>query len=261
MKQGMKADVLRLDDGTLFGFDLSSDYCSEHEWGLKFTKVFGLNSKANHGLDRRQISKIPDESSSRILEHFIIEKDEKLSYLIFDYARTMEHIKLDRNRYNLVVNDYKTNVGSAWDENSFGIVTNKYHDELKELHKAFLNKDIVLGLFGGGVFENAGLKILIASRVPKSISKDWCDSDKNVEALDEESKKTKIHSVLEKAGKTFHALSPAWVSEIEDAKTIHKVVYWLNPKEQKKYSHGWFTVEDLEDWSNDTGNVIKKDKK
>jgi len=265
MRSGMDADIIISEDGTFIGFDLSADYCAEHEWGLKLAEAFGIGNEKKFGLARRQITKLPTSKSNsiwsdpRIVDHFIVDNKTKESYLIFDYSSDIDRVKADKEHYELKATSWnKTGVGSAWDDSSFGVVTTKYHDELKELFDAFQKKDIVIGLFGGGPFKNSGLKLLIASRIPAETSKEWYNSDKDVEKLNKASAKTKIHKVLEKAGKRFMALSPSWNSTLE---TKYDVVYWLNPYEQQKYNYGWYTVEDLKLWAEDKGPIVEPKKK
>jgi hypothetical protein len=268
MRRGNNPDIITLDDGTFVGFDLSADYCAEHEWGLKLKDAFGIKD-TGLGVKRRQISKVPTPKkesdntwfSPRCLDFFQRRGYKKESYLVFDYPDSINHLKdgkglsheFDLSKYN------KTEVAGAWDDSSFGVATTKYHDEIKKLYDSFLKKDIVIGLFGGGVFKNAGLKLLIASLIPEYIKKEWYDSDKDQKDLEAASKKTGIHKKLEKAGKSFFALSPRWAKDIggTEGKTKHPVAYWLNPCEQHKYNSCWCTVEDLELWAQEKGPVVK----
>lgn len=41
MRRGTDSDINTLEEDTFLGFDLSSDFCDEHEWGLKFKEDFG----------------------------------------------------------------------------------------------------------------------------------------------------------------------------------------------------------------------------
>ncbi len=271
MRRGSNPDIL-MHGETFIGFDLSSDFCAEHEWGTKFTEVFGLGDSKKYGMARRKITKLPvatedSWTTPRVVEHFTVRSSSKKSFLVFDYPRNIEHIKTEKRGYELDVTKWsKNNIGSAWDDSSFGIVTDKYHAELAELYEAFQKKDIVIGLFGRGVFQNAGLKILIASRLPKEITDPWLVADKDAEALAKASDKTKIKNKLEKAGKKYFALTPKWSKEListahGEIKTKYDVLYWLNPQDQKNNSYGWFTVEELLLWAENKGPVIDRMKK
>ena len=33
--------------------------------------------------------------------------------------------------------------------------------------------------------------------------------------------------------------------------------FFLNPREQNRYNHGWFSLEELKAWAGDTGPIIK----
>ena len=201
MRQGYGADIITLDDGTFVGFDLASDSCAEHEWGIKDIKSsFGLGEGKGLGVKRRQITKVPKRPtkdswySPRILEFFQKRGSKKESYIVFDYDHSIEHLKNGEGlAHELRLDKYNKNeVAGAWDDNSFGVGTKKYHEELKELYDAFNKKDIVIGLFGGHVFQNAGLKILIASKVPEDIKKEWYDADADADKLAKADQKTGI---------------------------------------------------------------------
>lgn len=61
-------------------------------------------------------------------------------------------------------------------------------------------------------------------------------------------KKSGIKKLLEKKGKRFFYLGP----KMENG----KLIFWLNPMEQKKYKLGWYTLEHLQQWADDKGPVI-----
>ena len=63
---------------------------------------------------------------------------------------------------------------------------------------------------------------------------------------------TGIEQLLKDAGKRFYALSPRWADD-----TKQDVRFWLNPAEQHAYKSGWFTVEELKQWSKDEGPILK----
>ena len=60
----------------------------------------------------------------------------------------------------------------------------------------------------------------------------------------------KIKSKLRKSGKDWYSLDT--INEFDGEWHI-----WLNPKEQHKYNYGWYTIEDLSDWLNDKGKIMK----
>jgi len=54
-------------------------------------------------------------------------------------------------------------------------------------------------------------------------------------------------------------LSPEWARNLSNLEggTKYPVMFWLNPQEQNKYRCGWFTVEELTEWAEDKGTIIK----
>jgi len=61
---------------------------------------------------------------------------------------------------------------------------------------------------------------------------------------------------LKSAGRSWFALRAAWIRDKSASK--HPVWFWLNPQEQDRYEAGWFTVEDLLQWTENKGPVLKK---
>lgn len=150
------------------------------------------------------------------------------------------------------LNPYKGDLGTAWDENSFGIYVKDKNGKklLKELYKSILDGDIAIWLGGGGVFQNAGLNIGLVDRLPEEGLQTLFDADKKNYETKVAGEKTGIYKVLEKSEKRYYACSPCFQ---EDG----SVMFWLNPHEQQKYNSGWFTVEQLKQWANDKGPIIK----
>ncbi|MBP7842630.1 hypothetical protein KA017_01360 [Candidatus Woesebacteria bacterium] len=60
---------------------------------------------------------------------------------------------------------------------------------------------------------------------------------------------------LQQSGKDFLSLSK-WAFTLDG-----KIIFWLNPIQQQKYSFGWYSLDDLKGWLNDDPNckVIRKD--
>jgi hypothetical protein len=121
-------------------------------------------------------------------------------------------------------------------------------------------------MFLGGaripVFENAGLNIVIASRLPASVQNEMREVDLDAFNLKEAAEKTGIKNRLKAAGLGFYALSPHWREGfLKDRETKHNVVFFLNPFDQHKYESGWVTVEELDEWIAGKGRIIKSKEK
>lgn len=67
---------------------------------------------------------------------------------------------------------------------------------------------------------------------------------------------------LKEANCRYFACSPKWSHEIKstadgEIKTKYPVIFWLNPMEQDRNSYGWFTVENLELWTQGKGPIVE----
>lgn len=59
----------------------------------------------------------------------------------------------------------------------------------------------------------------------------------------------------------YHALAPAWIDAETAQRSVHPVKFFLNPTEQDRNNFGWFTVEELDQWTEGRGPVPKKPEK
>lgn len=94
-------------------------------------------------------------------------------------------------------------------------------------------------------------------------------SDTSIVSLDAAAKVTGIENRIarrrDSAGKggryfpdySYFALVPAWVGDKKRQDTSHGVYFWLNPMHQDRYNSGWFTVEELDEWLEGRGPVMK----
>ena len=224
----------------LVGIDLGSDYCSEHEWGIKdIRKYFGMND-SGYGVNKRKISIIPNN---------------------FKWVKTSKFEGFGFSKYGCKIEEYPNlHIGSegvwtGWSDRDFGAFSNKPEiiSKLKEIFEAIKNLNACIWLGGGGVFENAGLVIAITDRIPKENLDDWYKADKEREQLLKDAKATGIAIRLEKANLRYFALSPRRAENGD-------VIFWLNPYEQDIHNSCWCTVKDLDDWIAGKGKIIKSAK-
>jgi hypothetical protein len=173
--------------------------------------------------------------------------------------------------YSGITHPAQTYVG-AWSDRDFGIAVSvkdkNIYDFSKKLVEAIKMGDYALWFGGenaGNPFGRAGLIVAIASMVPQDV-RDYitkCDIDSN--KLKEADERSGIKKLLKSKNKGYFACSPRWLTDsIGDmaisALTAYPIIYWLNPMDQKNNDHGWFTVEELTCWANDSkGNRIKKE--
>jgi hypothetical protein len=262
-------------NGQLQGVALGFDFCSEHEWGIKRIKeAFSVpNKEFPMGIGDRQIGGLPDDlmifrEFTETLKSKGEKRGKKEPFALLAYAQMgtwckdpAENLK-DRALDSARPFDYSTkvsNLGAAWDENSFGIVVKGEADiaKLRELKAAFERNDIAIAPGKQGGFDRShGLTFVIISRLEPEVFTTVLAADKDHKALMEASEATGIQKRLKTAGRRYFALSPRWANE---EKT--EVKFWLNPMEQHMYNSCWCTVQDLNDWIAGKGKIVKEEPK
>lgn len=289
MRRGHNNSWLKDEKGNLVALNLGADYTAEHEWGIKgIRSAFGLlEDETVFGVERRRITQIPGTRNWRgIDEHTLLydefgPKKRPEAALIFEKwggDKLMEALKKPTgdNRYvaqeislpkwdeKLAAKNDSTYyyLSTSWSEDDFGIHVRGEENvaKLHRLYDALLDKDLAIWLGGGHVFQNAGLVLGIVSAIPEENLKTMREADENAAKLKLASKETGIEAFLQSKGKTWYALSPRWIFEDRKSKSAFPVMYWLNPTEQQKYESNYFTVEELKQWAEETGPVIKAPK-
>lgn len=268
--------IVRLEDGTLLGVNLGADFTAEHEWGIKdIRRTYGIDD-ADEGVGRRQIRTFPEGNlmrgsvSLKVTDYS--ERKRKASTDTWHGLVSFRYYDSERKHWpelsETMVRQFElAPYGSddfcgAWDGGSFGLLA-KDEAVVTQLYDAIVQLDLCIGLFNGeswNPFSRSGLGLLIASRVPQSVRDQWLESDRDGRRLVEAAKATGIADRLEKAGLRYYALSPKWATGMrgEPPETKHPVVYWLNPQEQDRHNHGWFTVEQLDQWIKGRGPIPKR---
>lgn len=251
-----------LKDGEkLIGINLGADFVSEHEWGIKgLRQSFGMK-ETGYGLEKRIASKVPmarDWKTMQSVNGVTLIENKKETILIVGEGQIPTDVKDVYRYFNL--GRYDDRLVTAWDEKSFGINAQKNEDReaVRSLHAAMLKNDIAMWVGGGGVFQNGGLVVCIASAIPAEKAQILKDADIDKEKLTKAGVDTGIAERLTKAGKKWFALSPSWlpkdmVTVNGPRKSAYPVMFWLNPLEQQIHNYGWFTVEELELWATNQG--------
>ena len=119
-------------------------------------------------------------------------------------------------------------------------------------------------------FDRPGLVLAIPSKVPERLKREMLDNDVARNRLADAAAATGIKARIDEARATsrkgfadpigYHALSPGWLAERRmdrEVSTTHDVVFFLNPVDQAANNHGWFTVEELDEWISGSGPVRK----
>jgi hypothetical protein len=246
MRQGRDNEILMV-DGKLIGVNLGADHTAEHEWGIKDICQYYCIDDSAMGLGKRIITNGPGTINGgyfRFVEDEPINKKGKWSGMYLDRYSKEFYV----GNYVYANSDFVT----CWDSKSFAAIsTDKTKvSQLKEIFEAFKSNDIAIWLGGGGVFKNAGLCIGIASRIPKQATDAWLAKDQEALELKELMHQSGIEEHLKNAGKAWFALSPSFNKDRE-------LIIWLNPMGQDRYNSMWCTVEDLKQWAEDKGPVMK----
>ena len=149
-------------------------------------------------------------------------------------------------------------MAGAWDEKSFcANASLQYRDTIRSLYEAFCNKNGVIMLGGGRTpISNSGLLLLDYARIPGQWKADFRENDRQYReerALYRKlEKESGVFELLENKGKGFFFLGVKGVDEKGNPR------WWLNPYDQNVYNAGSFTTEELRQWAEDKGPVIKK---
>lgn len=275
MRRGNKPSFIE-DDGNLIGVYLSSDFCAEHEWGISdIRREFGIpwDKPKTYGLERRKATIVPDK-------YFGFPERKKPALLLLPYLssyvlsgsdpREQVQQMLSKDGFSELhmhkaFGKYPAEtLAAAWSGRDFGVMSAAVHrSKMREIHNAIMKTDVAIFIGGAilPVFDNPGLCITIASKIPAPLLKRWDDADREHERLmKEDAKNNDLKERLKAAGKDWFALSPSWINS-KDSKSSSKVMYFLNPREQDKNNFGWMTVEDLEDWIKGIGVIPKGGKK
>jgi hypothetical protein len=247
------------ENGELIGMTLGADYCAEHEWGIKTTRsVFGCDDNAV-GIDRYRITQLPArfawlETARKNKAGFIFDRYE-LPSTYDGLVKVMRSYPKEKHKEN--------EFESAWSDGDFGVLSTDKSaiKHLRTIYEAIVNKNAIIMLGGGGVFQNAGLVIAIADKIPEATKTMWKEEHEAKIALTAEFKATGIEEKLRAAGKRWFALSPSifpngFRNEHHNISERVMLVF-LNPQEQQKHNYGWFTIQELEQWANNEGPVFQ----
>ena len=246
------------DDDQFCGVNFGYDFAAEHESGISGIRTsFGIKTyngnttinsikkmfgalKPAFGIEARIIKEKPASFTIKQKGDFccIYYSSSFLTDTVFeDGIKSLSWEMSKANGKDLVC---------YWGENSFMLITTNQAN-FQELKKAFNN--LTIAIFTAG---KDGLVLALSEKLDAKTKSDLMSSDYNAWELKKEAENLGIEEALIKAKKEYHALRPAWK---DDKKTV--VHFWLNPYDQQKYNHGWYSVEELKDWINEKGPIIK----
>jgi hypothetical protein len=278
MRRGRDGEIWRDDEGKMIAINLGSDYCAEHEWGIKgIRSKLKIPEKADVDLGRSAFDfiknffglKQPVGLETRTMRsglELVTNLGEKpVSYTSTDYKTkkktTFKFWGITTYKPWSGSVDWKGYVGwydperesfiSQWDEGDFMILSED-KDLIQELYDVFVKGDISVWIGGSGPFKNGGLTLAIASRLPQDFRDEMLSVDRDQLEIKKAAFETGIHNKLKEAGKNYFALSPRWKDENKK-----EVVFWLNPHDQQNNNFGWYSAKELEEWIEGNGPIPK----
>lgn len=261
-----------------FGFD----FCAEHEWGMDaLNRRFGIsNDQGDTTLGRYAVTHVPDG------DLHLLEADVETTDWTASRRKKAKHRRLfllggDEKPYNQTLEQFVTGMRDSypqadkpeahWDAGAFLFSAPLGDDAavVRAVHAAIIMRDALMYRSASGPFGGAGLIIARRSTIPPKIVAKMEGDLQDAKRLREAGETTGIRERVEtwgrglqsprRVGCAFYALSPRW--KPKDRASAHPVVFWLNPYDQENNNHGWFTVEELEQWMEGKGPIPKRAKR
>ena len=260
-------------NGDIIGIGLSPSYVGQHQNGIdRLLRTIGAKGNPDQGVrsfDEHVATRKP-EWDRKDLEH-----DEKL-YLdtgnrpkkLKSYSSTLcvnssiDHAIKKSQRYSP-----NSIVTGAWDESSFAI--RGYGDEGKALvdliQEGIAGLDLVAWISHSREFDYGSLCIARRTLIPDDFVQAYDAEVEGRRRLILAAEATGIQHRIDAAPRSSHglihrhyyALSPAWIDADRAKRSIHPVQFFLNPADSQKNNYGWFTVEELDQWLEGHGPVVK----
>jgi hypothetical protein len=234
---------------TIAGINLGFDFCAEHEWGYEDLKQ-SLGLPIKRYLDSFDDVMIPPQNPDL---RYIHTKDYFACGLLRPYNNATQEFekKVKAEAKYARPNSFQT----MWDKSEFLIIGHGTCAEyVKLLYQKMMDGKVAIkqgtAIFGGG-----GLSFFFIDRLPAIMLKEFNEGCDDLKRLHATSDATGIAKRLADAGLRYYALSPRWADK---GKKI--VTYWLNPMDQHKYEHGWYSVAELDEWIAGKGPVMEKKK-
>ena len=271
--------------GQFMGIALGFDFCAEHERGAKdLMRALEVDSsqlgfdaivahrappvvrweerrvrkpaKSNHQSYKKEVD--PDKLHEAVLyiaaHAYARSQDQDL----FELA-TQQLGKLNDMRWH-AYNPDRDDLDVAWSE-SEAIIRVRGRENialLSQVREAIQNVDLVFNAPAAAGFtrRDGGLALGIASRFDEAYRAQMLQDDLAARRLAAAAQACGLEERLRAAGKTYYALSPAWLDEA----TEQGLKFFLNPanlRGQPPANFGWFTLGELEAWSRNEGIVLK----
>ena len=260
--------------GAFAGIALGHDFCAEHESSVSdLCRGFGLPDKAIRiGVEDRTVTTLPrylvfkeyaarprDKRRKAVPAALLIGdvftpfswQDDQVS--VADMLRCCE-LGFDAEPGDTWYSE-DSDLACAWDRSSFGIHVRGDANiaKLKALYEGLLAQRVALASPSTFGFKRTGLSFALVDQLEDTVKQNIRERDLAAQRLEDAVVASGIRERLKAAGKHWYGLGADWF----DREKEERLIFFLNPQEQSRYNFGWFTVEDLEAWAQDTGPVVK----
>lgn len=255
-----------------YAISLGFDFCAEHESGIKtLQRGFRLDDKAGPGLVRRQSNASADHLRDAVWFKDYPKATKTMpaeTRLMVDFSPSERSHDAFHSRRNGIANRGSSAISTAWSQSGFTIRAFTPEDRafVEVLHQAILAGDLTIGHGPAEAFGRSPLTLAIPSRMPDELKQKIMDDDIAHENLRAAAADTGIAERLETAGIRTYALMPQWTEFFTSVvgregkpsdDTEHPVIFFLNPERQAENNSGWFTVEELDQWIEGAGPILK----
>ena len=263
-----------------FGLSLGFDFTAEHESGLSgLEQLLGIGKDGSEGVDRRRATVDAYEIARHVLFAELDATPTRHAETVFAVGPDMAHRRddlLDRRRrlpLDAPVVTEKAAEGApgyaaSWGQAGFILraVSPPARTVVRALFDGLQDGDFAVGLGGASAFARAPLNLCRPSLMPAELHTAILAADRAHARLMRAADQTGIADRLKAAGCAWRALKPDWVDAFDTMPrrtgspadhTSAPVIFFLNPVDQRRHHHGWFTVEDLDAWAAGTGPVMK----
>lgn len=277
MRASRVTHIIRDEDGAPWCVFLEGDSNKSHQYGIdRLLRQMGIEPQGNYVAGRSM-------SGPRTLveRHVNINRTYALANnrqkRVRDKIFLLTSPDLDPETQtarlsHIVRQDIGTEITSAWNGREFKLAgwTPEAHAALSEIAAAAELGDLTI--FNGtprGYIDprhhHAGLNICITSMMPSQVRDQIDADDKDAEKLAVAAQECGIIERIKEAPNIgYHALVPHWRFDTvlrrgkeASVSTDHPVMFFLNPEKQEENNHGWYTVEELDQWIAGFGPIPK----
>lgn len=262
----------------IFGIALGFDFCAEHECSARYIKEqLGIPEKdIPIGVEDRTMTRVPEELYFAKYTHRSTDKRIKktmpgaLLCLTHDYhgvRKGMTPAEEGVQQLGLgFYNDFASKKDVRWykpgeddmvvhwsGHDGFAIHVRGEQNvaRLEALHNAFLAGQVSVADASICGFIRKSLCLVMNAQLPEHIFKEVREKDEAFQRLHDAFKASGIEQKLSEKKLYWYALSPAW--EYEEGSAL---LCFLNPREQSKYEGGWYSLDELVEWTEGKGPIV-----